>query len=101
MLARIAVQGRTRPLRSVVDLAAGPGAISLCLLTTGSAERAIAIEIDPHHAELARRNAASNGVRMEVITSDVADVTAARGELVIANPPWFEPSTGPIATGDS
>jgi tRNA1(Val) A37 N6-methylase TrmN6 len=99
MLARFATGGRSRPFRSVVDLASGPGAVALCLCATGWAEHAVAVEIDRDHAELARRNAIANDAAIDVVEGDVAAVTAPRGELVIANPPWFEADAGPLATG--
>ncbi len=101
MLARFAALGRARPFRSLIDLASGPGAVALCLLAAGRVERAVAIEIDRDHAELARRNAVANAASMEVIEADVASVSGIRSELVVANPPWFEPESGPLATGSS
>lgn len=100
LLARFALEGRTRAFASVVDLGAGPGAIVLCLKVMGCVEQATAIEIDRDHAALARTNAALNGVAVEVIEADVA-VARARGELVIANPPWFEPDEGAVAPTES
>jgi tRNA1Val (adenine37-N6)-methyltransferase len=95
LLARFAIA--LRPSRCVVDLGAGPGAVSLCLAVTGWASRVVAIEIDEAHAELARRNAETNRVAMTVIESDVAHVRDVAGDLVIANPPWFETDTGGVS----
>lgn len=99
MLARFAIEGRTRPFTHAVDLGAGPGAIGLMLVFTGWATRATAIEIDADHARLARANADRNGVadRLAVVESDVGQAEAQPGDVVIANPPYFEPDEGAVA----
>lgn len=97
MLARFSIDGRVRPFGRVVDLGSGPGAVCLALCRMGWAREAVAVEIDPHHAALARRNAMANGLRVDVVESDVAKVLGPAGDLVIANPPWFEPTAGGVA----
>ncbi len=97
LLARFAIDTRERAFARVVDLGSGPGAVCLCLVGSGWAMRGMAVEIDREHAELARRNAAANGLPIEVIESDVGDAHCEPGDLVIANPPWFEPSGGAVA----
>ncbi len=99
MLARFALEGRDRPFRHAIDLGAGPGAIGLMLVATGWAERATAIEVDAEHARLAAANAARNalGERFAVVVDDVARARADAADLVIANPPYFEPDEGAVA----
>jgi len=97
LLARFAIGARARRFNSVIDLGSGPGAVCLSLVVTGWASRGVAIEIDAEHAALARRNAAANAAPIEVHECDVAMIDRASGELVIANPPWFEPTAGAIA----
>ena len=102
LLARFAIEGRSKPFRRVVDLGAGPGAIALCLLVTGWARGACAIERDADHAALAVRNAIDNGVgeRLEVVASAVDRLDARAlseiggADLVISNPPYFDVDAG-------
>lgn len=98
MLARFAIEGRTRPFGHVLDLGSGPGAIGLMLTATRWATRGTAVEVDPHHAALARENALANQVPLEVVQADVTNPPAIdQAELVIANPPWFETDEGGVA----
>jgi tRNA1(Val) A37 N6-methylase TrmN6 len=97
-----ATERRHRPFTHAVDLGSGPGAIALALAATGWAARVTAVELDPWHAELARRNVAANALddRVEIVESDVAAVrrsTLGAADLVIANPPYFEPAHGAVA----
>lgn len=98
LLARFATTARAKPFRSVVDLGAGPGAVMLCLLFTGWAAHGTAVEIDRAHAALAIANAAHNALSLDVICADVAQVSGIAGDLVIMNPPWFEPTAGAVAS---
>lgn len=98
MIARFAIEGRSRPFAHVVDLGAGPGAVGLMLTATGWATRGTAVEVDPFHAELARRNAELNAVPLAVVHANVAaPPPLERGDLVISNPPWFETEEGGVA----
>lgn len=103
LLARFAIEGRSRAFRTVVDLGSGPGAVVLCLAMTGWGDELAAVELDEGHARLARANVAANGLagRVTIIEDDVARVVAPRASLVIANPPWFEPDSGAIAADPS
>ena len=103
LLARFAVEGRLRPFRRVVDLGAGPGAVALMLVVTGWAERAVAVEADAGHAELARQNVRGNGVegRVDVVEGGVDRIGIDGADLAIANPPYFSEDSGPIARGVS
>jgi tRNA1Val (adenine37-N6)-methyltransferase len=99
LLARFAIAGRSRSFAHIIDLGAGPGAVCLCLLTMGWAVRATAVEIDATHAALARQNLQLNSLaaRATVVESDVGAAQCTSGDLVIANPPWFERRAGGIA----
>ncbi len=103
LLARFAATSTRRCFDHVIDLGSGPGAIALMLVVTGAARRATAVEIDATHAVLARRNAELNGVadRVRVLEQDVGSVRDETADLVIANPPWFEPGQGNLAVGAS
>jgi tRNA1(Val) A37 N6-methylase TrmN6 len=56
------------------------------------------LELQPGYADLARRNAARNGIDLAVVTGDVAampDVLRqAQFDHVIANPPYFDRDAG-------
>jgi tRNA1(Val) A37 N6-methylase TrmN6 len=92
------------PARSghrVVDFGAGVGAAGLALARRVPAIELSLVEIDPVLAELARGNAALNGVVANVIVLDVTSAPeqfAAAGlapdsvDLVLMNPPFNDPS---------
>lgn len=106
LLARFALTGRSRPFRSVLDLGAGPGAMVLMLVAMGWARLGIALEPDELHARLARENASENdcATRLEVIEANVRSALRRApldAELVITNPPYFDPDAGAVATGPS
>jgi tRNA1Val (adenine37-N6)-methyltransferase len=52
--------------QSVLDLGCGAGAASLCLAARVPGLRLTGLEVQPEYADLARRNAARNGIAMEV-----------------------------------
>lgn len=82
--------------QSVLDLGCGAGAAVLCLAVRVPGLTLAGLELQPEYADLARRNAARNGMTLQVETGDIATVPAAlrRGfDHVIANPPYY-PATG-------
>ncbi len=82
----------------VLDLGCGAGAASLCLGARVPGLVLAGLEVQDGYADLARRNAARNGVTMLVVTGDVA---AMPRELrtdfdhVMANPPYYAPGGTP------
>jgi tRNA1(Val) A37 N6-methylase TrmN6 len=92
------------PARSgnrVVDFGAGVGAAGLALARRVPSIELSLVEIDPVLAELARANAALNGVAANVIVLDVTSAPeqfAAAGlapdsvDVVLMNPPFNDPS---------
>lgn len=85
-----------RPGQSVLELGCGAG---VALLALGARVPGLAlhgVERQPGYADLARRNAAENGLAVAV---SVADLTALPPELrlgfdqVIANPPYYRPGS--------
>lgn len=77
---------------SVLDLGCGAGAAGLCLAVRVPGVVLAGLEVQPDYADLARRNAARNGVAMEVVEGDLAAMPRAlRREFdhVIANPPYY------------
>lgn len=92
LLAAFARKLRTRKL---LDLGAGVGTVTLALSRLGSVERATLIERDVHLAELARKNLQAAGVRADVVVADLRRGLAAdwraSADLVVCNPPFFQP----------
>ena len=86
------------PGQSVLDLGCGAGAAVLCLGTRVPGLALTGLELQLAYAELARRNAADNGIALEVIDGDIAAVPAAlkarQFDHVIMNPPYFDRATG-------
>ncbi len=77
----------------VLELGCGVGAASLCLLARQPVARAIGVEITPEYAQLARENAAQNGLPLEVVEADIAALLEALGPIcvdhIFFNPPYF------------
>ena len=77
---------------SVLDLGCGAGAAALCLAVRVPGVVLAGLEVQPDYADLARRNAARNGVAMEVVEGDLAAMPRALRrdfDHVIANPPYY------------
>ncbi|MCX7644929.1 MAG: methyltransferase [Rhodobacteraceae bacterium] len=87
-----------RPGDAVLELGLGTGAASLCLAARVGGLSLCGLELRPDHAELARRNAATNGIALEVVEGDVAALPAslrARAfDHVLMNPPYHRRSEG-------
>ena len=86
----LALLGRlmAQPIRSCVDLCAGPGLHALHCATF--AESVTAVELDSQVAELARLNVHLNGRadRVKIVVGDLcAPLGDCRFDLVVANPP--------------
>src|SRR6202795_1709359 len=85
----------------VVDFGAGVGAAGLAVARRVAGINLVLVEIDPDLADLARHNAASNGLPAEVVVLDLASAAesfADRGlppdsaDVVLMNPPFNDPS---------
>ena len=94
------------PLRGddrLIDIGAGGGAVGLALTLRCPGAHATLVEIDAALAALARENAALNGLaeRARVITADFmaaperrkAGLAAGAADVVVTNPPFFEPGS--------
>lgn len=84
------------PARSgeaVLELGIGAGVASLCLAARVPGLQLVGIEKQPGYAALARRNAAANGMALQVVEADLQALPAAIREInfdqIIANPPYF------------
>jgi tRNA1Val (adenine37-N6)-methyltransferase len=84
-----------RPGDTVLDLGCGTGAAALCLAARVPGLDLHGLEIQPLYAELARRNAALNGLSVAVHEGDVATMPpglrARSFDLVLTNPPFHAP----------
>ncbi|MGR3290864.1 MAG: tRNA1(Val) (adenine(37)-N6)-methyltransferase [Paracoccaceae bacterium] len=87
-----------RPDQSVLELGCGAGVAILCLAKRVSRLKLTGVEIQADYAELARKNAAENGVTLDVITADLTDLPAQLRQQcfdhVFANPPYFQRANG-------
>lgn len=90
-----------RPGQAVLELGCGAGVASLCLGQRVAGLRLVGLEVQPAYADLARRNAAQNGIAFEVVEGDLAAMPQGlRGmefDHVIANPPYFAAGGGTAA----
>lgn len=82
---------------AVLELGCGAGAALLCLGTRVSGLRLTGLELQAEYAELARANAADNGLVAEILTGDLTrmptELRALSFDHVIANPPYFQSGT--------
>jgi tRNA1Val (adenine37-N6)-methyltransferase len=104
LLAAFAAEGRR--VARCADLGAGVGAVGLSLLFHDASEHVTFFEVDAAAARVAERNLVENGwgARGTVTVTDVARLGAARrgsADLVVCNPPWFEPHTTRAASDAS
>lgn len=87
----------------VLDLGCGAGTASLCLAVRVPGLRLAGLEVQPEYAALARRNAAENGVALEVVEGDLRrmppPLRAATFDHVMANPPYLP--AGSMAATDA
>jgi tRNA1Val (adenine37-N6)-methyltransferase len=95
-------------VRTVCDLGCGGGALSLMLLGRKPELKVWAADISEKAVELARKNAALNGFKINAVCGDVANYRelfgekgglAGRFDLVISNPPYFRAGAGRRAAG--
>ena len=80
---------------SVLELGCGAGGAILCLMRRVPGLMAAGVEKQDRYAQLARQNAATNGLDLEVIEAMLEDLpkslTARSFDHVLANPPFFDP----------
>jgi len=87
--------------QSVLDLGCGSGIVALCLGVRVPGLTLAGLEVQPGYADLAQRNAAGNGIDLEVLTGDVGTMPHAlrqrQFDHVVANPPFFDRESGTAA----
>ena len=88
-----AVLAEVRDGDRVLDMGTGSGVNAI--LAAMTATDVVAVDVNPHAVEAARRNAARNGVaeRVDVRHSDVFEAVDGDFDLIIFDPPfrWFAP----------
>lgn len=92
LLADFALRGGAA--QDIVELGAGSGVISLLLAATGA--RVTAIERQPAWIDVARRGIADSGLPVALVEAD-ARTWEGHADLVVTNPPWFDPAHGPVS----
>lgn len=98
----LAALAPVKPSDRIVDVGAATGAVGLALALRVTQARVVLVERDPAHAALAARNIAENGftARASVVCADVlagAGLAPATADLVVTNPPFFEPGETPLS----
>ena len=94
----LAASVAAKPGQSVLDLGCGAGTASLCLGVRVAGLELTGLELQPDYADLARRNAARNGLSLNVVDGDLAHIPAGlkrEFDHVIANPPYYARSGTP------
>lgn len=90
------------PQETVLELGCGVGIAALCLGRRVPGVALTGVEVQQDYAELARRNAAENGVTLEVVDGDIRALPAALRarsfDHVIFNPPFY-PGGSVVAPG--
>lgn len=88
----LAASVAAHPGETVLDLGCGTGAAGLCLASRVEGLKVTGVERQPDYADLATKNAFDNGLDMEVVTADLADLPPELREEsfdhVIMNPPY-------------
>ncbi|KPU84326.1 methyltransferase [Marinosulfonomonas sp. PRT-SC04] len=87
---------------SVLELGCGAGVASLCLASRVPGLTLSGVELQADYIDLARRNADSNGIEMDLHQADLSHLPVAllqqNFDHVIANPPYYLRSNGRAAT---
>ena len=81
----------------VLELGTGTGIIAIFCARKGAS--VTATDINPHAVRLARRNAAANGVSVEVLRADLFEGIREVFDLIVFNPPYL-PTAPEDVTGD-
>ncbi|MDO4543899.1 MAG: peptide chain release factor N(5)-glutamine methyltransferase [Clostridia bacterium] len=79
---------RERGYRKVLDLCCGSGCIGLAIKKHTEAEITLG-DISPDALEVARHNAESNGLEVEIVCSDMFDSIEGEYDCIVINPPYL------------
>ena len=75
------------PGKSFLEMGPGTGLLSVHAAKLGA--RVTAADINPHAVECTARNAARNGVRMDVVRSDLFEKIQGNYDVIVFNPPYL------------
>jgi release factor glutamine methyltransferase len=85
----------------VLDMGTGSGAIAVALAHTRPDAHVTALDVSAAALDVARANAASNGVTVRFIESDwFAGVADERFDLIVSNPPYIAAGDAHLVQGD-
>lgn len=85
----------------VLDMGTGSGAIAVALAHTRPDARVTALDVSAAALDVARVNAASNGVTVHFIESNwFAGVADERFDLIVSNPPYIAAGDAHLVQGD-
>ena len=88
----------------ICDLGAGMGLLGLLLWAREPTVRLTAVELQPEACDLCRRNYADNSINGVVLQADLRERKQLPGagscDLVVCNPPYFDPNSGFTAEGE-
>jgi len=73
----------------VLDLCSGSGEIGITLKLERPRATVVLADISPAANEIARRNAESRGVKVEVLESDLFETVPGKVHLIVCNPPYI------------
>jgi release factor glutamine methyltransferase len=73
--------------KSLIEMGPGTGLLSIHAAKLGA--RVTAADINPHAVECTIRNAARNGVRIDVIRSDLFEKVQGNYDVIVFNPPYL------------
>lgn len=96
-LARIPADSPCR----VLDLATGSGCVAVAIAKHRPRARVTASDVSPEALAIARENAATHGVHIELVESDwFAAFAGRRFDLIVSNPPYIAEGDPHLAEGD-
>jgi len=75
------------PGESFLEMGTGSGLIALHAARLGA--KVTAADVNPRSVECARRNAARNGIRIEVVRSDLFEKVTGLFDVIAFNPPYL------------
>ena len=75
------------PGESLLEMGTGSGLIALHAAKLGA--KVTAADVNPRAVECARRNAARNGIRIEVVRSDLFEKVTGLFDVIAFNPPYL------------
>ncbi len=94
-------QCRVMESPKILDLGTGSGCIAITLVLECPAAQVTAVEESDSALEIARRNAAKNGVHVEFVQSRWFSALGDRQfDIIVANPPYIAPGDPHLLEGD-